>query len=452
MSSPFKAYDVRGEVPGQVNVPFAYRFGLAAAGCLGPRSAVVGHDMRSDSPALAAAVAQGLLDSGVDVLPAGRCGTEEVYFHTADTDADLGLMVTASHNPANYNGIKMVLKGARAATRENALDAIEEAVLSGRRLATVASFAGRGRLAPELPRRTYVERLLRQVEGLDLAPLKILCHAGNGCAGPVVDALEPHLPFTFVKLDHEPDPALPNGVPNPLLPEKRSRAAEAVAASGADLGIAWDGDFDRCFFYDHEGRFVEGYYLVGLIAQMALRREPGATVVHDPRLTWNTIDVVTAAGGTPKPCKVGHAFFKQAMRAEDAVYGGEMSAHHYFREFGYCDTGMLPWLAVAAEMSVTGATLAGLVGERVAAFPCSGEINFTVDDAAGILARIADRYARLNPKVDELDGLSMEFDDWRFNLRSSNTEPLLRLNLETRGDRALMERRTGEISDLIRAA
>ncbi len=450
MASPFKAYDVRGDIPGEINVPFAYRFGLAVAAELKAKSAVVGHDMRSDSPALALALAQGLLDSGVDVLPVGRCGTEEVYFHTAESGADVGLMVTASHNPANYNGIKMVLQGARPANRANALDAIEAAVLSDRRLQAVGSFAERGRLVPELSRATYVERLLEQVEGFALKPLTILCHAGNGCAGPVIDALEPHLPFRFVKVDHTPDPSLPNGIPNPLLPEKRSRAAEAVVASGADLGIAWDGDFDRCFFYDHAGTFVEGYYLVGLIAQMALRRDPGATIVYDPRLTWNTIDTVAAAGGKALPCKVGHAFFKQAMREADAVYGGEMSAHHYFRDFSYCDTGMLPWLSVAAELSASGATLAELVGERVAAFPCSGEINFTVRDAGGIRSRIADHYAPQNPAIDDLDGISMEFDDWRFNLRSSNTEPLLRLNLETRGDRALMERRTAEISDLIR--
>ncbi|MGN6550805.1 MAG: phosphomannomutase [Pararhizobium sp.] len=450
MASPFKAYDVRGVIPAEMNVPFAYRFGQATAVRLSCRSAVVGHYMRRDSPAFAAAIAQGLLDMGVDVRPVGQCGTEEVYFHTADTGADVGLMVTASHNPESYNGIKMVLKGATAATRENALDGIEELVFSDTPIPAVRRFEERGRSGDLLPRAAYVERLLRQVEGFNLKPVKIVCHAGNGCAGAVIDALEPHLPFTFVKIDHEADPSLPNGIPNPLLPEKRARAAEAVVASGADLAIAWDGDFDRCFFYDHQGRFIEGYYIVGLIAQMALRKEPGATILYDPRLTWNTIDVVTAAGGTAKPCAVGHAFFKQKMRAENAVYGGEMSAHHYFRDFSYCDTGMLSWLSVVAELSASGLSLAEMVEQRIAAFPCSGEINFTVADAPAIRGRVADHFAAADPAVDELDGLSMAFDDWRFNLRSSNTEPLLRLNVETRGDARLLDRKVAELSDLIR--
>jgi len=449
MNSPFKAYDIRGDIPSQMNVPFAYRLAQASVAVLSPRTAVVGHDMRRDSPALAGAVAQGLLDMGVDVRPLGQCGTEEVYFHTADSGADLGLMVTASHNPPNYNGIKMVLKDAAPVTRANALDAIEALVMSGGRIDPVSRFEDRGRLGRLFDRGGYVERLLRQVQGFALKPLTIVCHAGNGCAGPIIDALEPHLPFRFIKVDHEPDPELPNGIPNPLLPEKRARAAQAVIDSGADLGLAWDGDFDRCFFFDHKGRFIEGYYIVGLIAQMALRKSPGATIVYDPRLTWNTIDMVTAAGGTAKPSRVGHAFFKQVMRAENAAYGGEMSAHHYFRDFSYCDSGMLPWLSLVAELSASGTSLAEMVEARIAAFPCSGEINFKVADAAGIRARIADHYLRDGGKADELDGLSIEFDDWRFNLRSSNTEPLLRLNVETRGDRDLLERRVAELRRLI---
>ncbi|MCV0396054.1 MAG: phosphomannomutase [Rhizobiaceae bacterium] len=449
MSSPFKAYDVRGEIPGQINVPFAYRLGQAVAALRGPDRVVVGHDMRRDSPALAAALAQGLLDSGADVLPAGMCGTEEVYFHTAASGADAGLMVTASHNPENYNGFKMVLKGAAAATRDNAFDVIERLVMSGETIASVGDYGARGRLERVLDRGPYIERLVSQVAGTPLRPMKIVCHAGNGCAGPVIDLLEPYLPFEFVRIDHEPDPALPNGIPNPLLPEKRSRASEAVVAHGADLGIAWDGDFDRCFLYDHTGRFIEGYYLVGLIARAMLRKTPGGTILHDPRLTWNTIDMVEAAGGVARPCPTGHAFFKHRMREEDAVYGGEMSAHHYFRDFSYCDSGMLAWLAVVAELSAQGASLAELVEERIAAFPCSGEINFTVDDPAAAIARVADRYAPLNPDIDRLDGLGMDFGDWRFNLRASNTEPLLRLNVETRGDRRLLEARVGEVGEFI---
>ncbi|WP_136659547.1 phosphomannomutase [Nitratireductor sp. XY-223] len=452
MSSAFKAYDVRGEIPGQVNVPFAYRFGQAVAAQQPRRSVVVGHDMRQDSPALASAIAQGLLDSGVDVLPLGQCGTEEVYFHTDHSGADAGLMVTASHNPRDYNGIKMVLDGARAATRDNALKPLEDLVYSERKFPVVGDYAKRGTLAPLLGKDAYVERLLKQVEGLDLKPLKIVCHAGNGCAGPVIDLLEEHLPFEFIKVDHAPDPSLPNGIPNPLLPERRERASRAVIEHGADLGLAWDGDFDRCFFYDEHGDFVEGYYLVGLIAQTMLRTHPGGTILYDPRLTWNTIDTVEKAGGVAMICRTGHAFFKQMLRDEDAVYGGEMSAHHYFRDFSYCDTGMLPWLAVVAEMSSNGAKLSEMVAARIKAFPCSGEINFTVSDANAVLKKIADHFDRANPAVETIDGLSMAFDDWRFNVRASNTEPLLRLNVEARGDAGLVASRVKEITALIEAA
>ncbi len=449
MQSAFKAYDIRGEIPQQMNIPFAYRFGQAVAQDNRPASVVVGHDMRQDSPALAQAIAQGLLDSGVDVLPLGQCGTEEVYFQTDVSGADAGLMVTASHNPYSYNGIKMVLAGARAATRDNALQSLESLVYSDRKFPAVSDFAQRGRLAPMLSKDRYVERLLSQVEGIDLKPLKIVCHAGNGCAGPVIDLLEAHLPFEFIKVDHEPDPTLPNGIPNPLLPEKRARASDAVRERGADLGLAWDGDFDRCFFYDEKGRFVEGYYLVGLIAQTMLQSHPGSTILYDPRLTWNTIDVVEKAGGTPKLCRTGHAFFKHMMREEDAVYGGEMSAHHYFRDFSYCDTGMLPWLALVAELSASGAKLSELVEERIAAFPCSGELNYTVEDSDAVQKRVADHYAPAYPTIETIDGLSMAFDDWRFNLRASNTEPLLRLNVEARGDEALVKQKVAEMAAMI---
>ncbi|MDZ5698417.1 phosphomannomutase/phosphoglucomutase [Chelativorans sp. M5D2P16] len=449
MSAPFKAYDVRGQIPGEINVPFAYRFGQAVKESLGSKAVVVGHDMRLDSPALAGALAQGLLDSGVNVLPVGQCGTEEVYFHTARSGADAGLMVTASHNPPDYNGIKMVLKGAAAATPDNAFNAIEALMRSDRRFATAADYAGRGALQPTCDRTAYIERLLEEVAGQNLKPLKIVCHAGNGCAGPIIDLLEEHLPFTFIKIDHEPDPRLPNGVPNPLLKEKRQKASQAVVEHGADLAIAWDGDFDRCFLYDHKGRFVEGYYLVGMIAKRMLEKVPGSTILYDPRLTWNTIDIVESMGGVAKPCRTGHAYFKHMMREENAIYGGEMSAHHYFRDFAYCDSGMLAWLDVVCELSATGAQLADVLEERIAKFPCSGEINFTVEDAKAIQEKIAEHYKPANPEVETLDGLGLVFDDWRFNLRASNTEPLLRLNVETRADRQLLEEKVAELRGLI---
>lgn len=448
--SPFKAYDVRGLIPDQMNVPFAYRFGQAVAHLLKAKTIVVGHDMRLDSAPFAEAISQGLMDSGVDVLPVGQCGTEEVYFHTDNSGADGGLMVTASHNPQDYNGIKMVLKGAQAATKDNALGPLEELVMGDTQFAPV-SYEQRGQKREVLDRSKYVQRLLNQVKGVELKPLKIVCHAGNGCAGAIIDALEPHLPFTFIKVDHEADGRLPNGIPNPLLPEKRAKAANAVKEHGADLGIAWDGDFDRCFFYDHTGEFVEGYYLVGLIAQTLLHKNPGAKIVYDPRMTWNTIDVVEAAGGVPIISKTGHAFFKQIMREENALYGGEMSAHHYFDDFSYCDTGMVPWLAIVSEISSSGKTLKQMVEERIAKFPCSGEINFKVADAPAILAKIEATYAPDALKVEHIDGVSVEFENWRFNVRSSNTEPLLRINVESRGDKDLVDAKVQELTDLIQA-
>jgi phosphomannomutase len=448
--SPFKAYDVRGLIPEQMNVPFAYRFGQAVAQLIGGGTVVVGHDMRLDSGAFSEAIAQGLMDCGVNVAPVGQCGTEEVYFHTDNSGADAGIMVTASHNPQDYNGIKMVLKGARAATKENALGPLEEMVMGDTVFAPVA-YEKRGKKLPVLDRDAYVKRLLKQVEGIELKPLKIVCHAGNGCAGAIIDALEPHLPFTFIKVDHEADGNLPNGIPNPLLPEKRAKAANAVKEHGADLGIAWDGDFDRCFFYDHTGEFIEGYYLVGLIAQTILRFKPGAKIVYDPRLTWNTVDVVEAAGGTPIISKTGHAFFKQIMREENAAYGGEMSAHHYFDDFSFCDTGMIPWLAIVAELSASGKTLKELVEARIAKFPCSGEINFKVADAKVVIENIEKTYAPKAKKVEHIDGLSIEFADWRFNVRSSNTEPLLRINVESRGDKQLVDDKVKELTAIIEA-
>lgn len=440
---------MRGRIPGEIDVAFMYRFGKAVARELRVRKIVVGHDMRRESPSFAMALAQGLIDCGVDVLPVGLCGTEEVYFHTASTGADAGLMVTASHNPADYNGLKMVLSGSRAATRENAFDALERIVLSDAALEPVATYSGRGHLADPLPRGAYIDRLLESVAGRALKPMKIVVHPGNGCAGPIVDLLEPHLPFEFVRVDHEPDPRLPNGIPNPLLPEKRERASRAVRESGADLGIAWDGDFDRCFLYDHEGTFVEGYYLVGMIAAAMLRDHPGSAILYDPRACWNTLDIVEKVGGRAIACPTGHAFFKQKMREEDAVYGGEMSAHHYFRDFAYCDSGMLAWLAVVTELSTRDVRLADLLADRIAMFPCSGEINFKVTDARKTQARIVDIYSAKAVSTDTLDGVSMEFDDWRFNLRASNTEPLLRLNVETRDDRGLLRAKTDELKSLI---
>jgi phosphomannomutase/phosphomannomutase/phosphoglucomutase len=280
-------------------------------------------------------------------------------------------------------------------------------------------------------------------------------NAGNGGAGLVIDRLEPQLPFEFIKIHHEPDGTFPHGVPNPMLEENRQVTTDAILAHKADVGLAWDGDFDRCFFFDEHGTFIEGYYLVGLLAEVFLKREKGGRIVHDPRLTWNTLDVVEQYGGKTVLSKSGHAFIKQVMRANDAIYGGEMSAHHYFRDFAYADSGMIPWLIVLQVMSETGKTLSELVGERMRKFPASGEINRKLAPEKGgakaVLARAEAAYKATAISVDYTDGLSMEFDTWRFNLRASNTEPLVRLNVESRGDTALMQAKTQELLALMDA-
>ena len=278
-----------------------------------------------------------------------------------------------------------------------------------------------------------------------LKPLKIVVNAGNGGAGAVIDAIESRLPFSFVKVHHQPDGNFPNGVPNPLLEENRQPTIDAVLAEKADMGIAWDGDFDRCFFFDENGRFIEGYYVVGLLAESFLLDHPGEKVVHDPRLVWNTRELVETNNSTAVQSKTGHAFIKEIMRSENAIYGGEMSAHHYFRDFAYCDSGMIPWLLVAQLISRRGKSLSQLVDERMARFPCSGEINSTIEDPKAVIAAVEQEYASAADSVEHVDGLSVAFADWRFNLRMSNTEPVVRLNVETRGDEALMRSKTDEL-------
>ncbi len=442
----FKAYDIRGRIPDDLNEHIAARIGRAFAtflardgGLAGP--VVVGEDVRLSSPVLADAVAAGLNAGGADVLRIGLCGTEEVYFATSHLKAGGGIMVTASHNPADWNGMKLVREESRPISGDSGLGAVRALAESGDFPAV--AIAGRSARADPFP--AYLDHLLGYVDVPRLRPLTIVVNAGNGGAGHVIDGLESRLPFRFVRLHHEPDGTFPHGVPNPLLPENRQVTAEAVRAHGADLGIAWDGDFDRCFLFDEQGGFIEGYYIVGLLAQALLAREPGGRVIHDPRLTWNTIEVVRRHGGVPVQSKTGHAFIKERMRAEDAVYGGEMSAHHYFRDFAYCDSGMIPWLLVAEILARSRQPLSALVAERIAAHPCSGELNRAVADPRGVLQRVRDRYGAHALALDETDGLSCEFAEWRFNLRLSNTEPLIRLNVETRADPVLLDRRTREL-------
>ena len=437
----FKAYDVRGRVPEELNEDVVYRIGRAYAAFLQPRRVAVGRDIRLSSGALTAVLIGSLADAGVDVVDIGVGGTEMVYFATFSRDLGGGIMVTASHNPPDYNGMKFVREASIPISADTGLQQI-------RALAERNEFAGaraRGTVEAVNLRTDYIQHLLSHVEPHKLRPLKIVVNAGNGGAGPIIDELEPELPFDLIKLHHRPDGTFPNGVPNPMLEDNRAVTADRVRQSGADLGIAWDGDFDRCFFFDENGRFIDGYYVVGLLAQFFLAVAPGARIVHDPRLEWNTLEVVRNCGGTAVQSVSGHAFMKQTMRDEDAIYGGEMSAHHYFRSFSYADSGMIPWLLVAQIMSERGLALSRLVDERMALFPASGEINRCVDDAAEVLGRIEAVYAGEAERVEHVDGLSMEFPRWRFNLRASNTEPLLRLNVESRGDQALMRARTDEL-------
>jgi len=441
----FKAYDIRGRIPDELNRELVVTIARAYAAWLKPQTVAVGYDIRLSSPDFAAAVRDGLTASGVDVVDIGVCGTEEVYFATFHLNLDGGVMVTASHNPADYNGLKLVREKAKPISADTGLVEIERLALSG----TLAPKVVKGSVKRVDLRDAYVKQLLSAVDVPTLVPLKVVCNAGNGGAGVVIDALEPHLPFRFVKVHHEPNGRFPNGIPNPLLIEKREDTAKAVVAARADVGLAWDGDFDRCFFFDENGGFIEGYYIVGLLASQVLKKAPHAKIVHDPRLTWNTIEVVREAGGIPVQSKSGHAFMKEVMRREDAAYGGEMSAHHFFRDFSYCDSGMLPWLYVLEIMSQTGKPLSELVAAATRRFPTSGEINRKVGDARAVIAAIEKRYGPSALAIDETDGVGMEFPDWRFNLRMSNTEPLIRLNVESRADPGLMKDKTKELLALI---
>lgn len=445
LDASFKAYDIRGRVPEVLDEQVAYCIGHAFAQHLQAKRVVIGGDVRTSSEALKCALALGLNDAGCAVVDIGVCGTEEIYFATFHHHFDGGIMVTASHNPLGWNGFKMVRDEARPISGDDGLNEIKS-------LAAQVHIGDLER-APKIQqldsRGAFVEHVLGYIDVAQLRPLKIVANAGNGGAGLVVDALAPHLPFVFERVFFEPDGTFPNGVPNPLLPSNRKATAEAVRNTGADLGIAWDGDFDRCFFFDEQGNFLEGYYLVGLLAGQMLNKSPGSAVVYEPRLSWNTIDMIKAAGGKPVLSKTGHAFLKASLRACDAVYGGEMSAHHYFRDFNYCDSGMIPWLLIAERLSQSGTSLSSLVKERIDAFPCSGEINRTVEDADVVIATIEKRYAGDAVAVDYTDGISIEFERWRFNLRKSNTEPVIRLNVEARSDVGLMQQKTDELLGMI---
>lgn len=448
----FKAYDIRGQLGTELDEDIAYRIGRAYGEFLQPESVVLGGDIRLTSESLKMALGEGIRDAGGNVIDIGMVGTEEVYFATSHLGVDGGIEVTASHNPIDHNGMKPIREGSRPISSDTGL-------LDIKRLAEANSFA-----APDPARRgsyrkisilePYLDHLLGYIDLSKVNPIKLVMNAGNGAAGHVVDAIEQRfesqgLPIEIVKINNEPDGTFPNGIPNPILHENRAPTIDAVLEHKADMGIAWDGDFDRCFLVDELGNFIEGYYIVGLLAEAFLRKNSGAKIVHDPRLTWNTIDVVKRGGGQAIQSKTGHAFIKERMRAEDAVYGGEMSAHHYFRDFFYCDSGMIPWLLVMELISTSGKSLSQLVEAMVEAYPSPGEINRTIADPAAAIERVRQHYEAQSILVDITDGISMEFPDWRFNLRMSNTEPVVRLNVETKGDKCLLASRESELLSLL---
>lgn len=442
----FKAYDIRGRIPDEINPAMAWRVGRAFAEVWQPKTVVVGRDVRPSSAELCEAIVNGLCAGGVSVVDIGLCGTEMVYFATAHLKADGGMMVTASHNPQDYNGIKLVQAGARPISGDSGLNKLRDMVCCAENWPDVAP-AGEYLRFSILS--DYVAHLLQYVDPKKMKPLRVVFDPGNGGAGTVLAELQKHFPWEVIPVRFDPDGTFPQGIPNPLLPENRSITAEAVRRERADVGVAWDGDFDRCFFFDENGEFLEGYYIVGFLAEAFLQKNPGAKIIHDPRLTWNTREIVERLGGEPIQSKTGHAFIKERMRAEDAVYGGEMSAHHYFRDFYYCDSGMIPCLLVLELLSRSGKKMSELMTDRLSLYPCSGEINRELSDPKSAIQRVEDQFLIGALSVDRTDGISVEFADWRFNLRSSNTEPVVRLNVESRGDAVLMQNKTDELLSLL---
>ena len=449
----FKAYDIRGRLPEELNPDIAFAIGRAFAGYLQPTTVVVGGDIRLSTSDLKEALSDGLRSTGCDVLDLGLCGTEEIYFATQHLGVDGGIMVTASHNPIDYNGMKLVRKESQPISGDTGLRAIQalaETCFLSEDFAEQRKQPLQGSYRKVSTVSAYIDHILDYVKAQQLRPMKLVVNAGNGAAGPVIDAIEEQferlgVPVQFIKIQHAPDGSFPNGIPNPLLPECRADTAQAVVTHQADMGIAWDGDFDRCFLFDEKGQFIEGYYIVGLLGEAFLSDECGAKIVHDPRLTWNTIEQVTSAGGVPVLCKTGHSFIKERMRRENAVYGGELSGHHYFRDFAYCDSGMIPWLLIAELMSRKALPLSELVAERIAMFPSSGEINSRLEDPQGAVERVLAAYRKKAVAIDYTDGISVDMGQWRFNLRTSNTEPVLRLNVESRGDPVCMKDKTDEL-------
>ena len=431
----FKAYDIRGKLGTELNEEIAYKIGRAYGQIYQPKKIVVGCDIRLSSEDLKQATIKGLNDAGVDVLDLGMTGTEEVYFGAFHLDVQGGIEITTSHNPMDYNGMKLVRENARPIGADSGLKEIRLLAESGNFNEVITK--GKTEKYNILPE--YIDHLMSYIDPAKIRPLKLVMNAGNGAAGHVVDAIEAkfkqlNLPVELIKIHNDADGTFPNGIPNPILVENRDSTRNAVIEHHADMGIAWDGDFDRCFLFDEKGQFIEGYYIVGLLAQAFLLKQSGEKIVHDPRLVWNTFDVIEQYQGDAIQSKSGHSYIKEKMREHNAVYGGEMSAHHYFRDFAYCDSGMIPWLLAISVLSETQQTLSSLVEGMIEKFPCSGEINFKVADTQATIQKLFDHFADQNPAIDDTDGVSLTFGAWRLNVRASNTEPLLRLNIENRKD------------------
>ena len=450
--SCFKAYDVRGELGVNLDLNICYRIGYAFGKVLKLKKCIIGLDARESSPELADSVSKGLMDAGVNVLNLGLCGTEEMYFAVSHFLADGGIQVTASHNPINYNGLKLVKSGSRP------LDPHTD-------LLKIKHYAENLDIKNKLPqgsvkkisivsREAYVSKIMSLVHVSSFCKMKVVVNSGNGAAGPTFDAIEETLKannsiIDFIKVFHKPDSTFPNGIPNPMLTENQKYTSEAVLREGADLGIAFDGDFDRCFFFDEHGEFVQGEYIIGLLVRVFLEKQRNGIIVHDPRTLWNIQETIESNGGQSVISKTGHAFVKTKMRENNAIYGAELSAHHYFRDFFYCDSGMLPWLLICELLGRSGKSLSELTKQRISMFPSSTECNFSVRDSLSIIEYISKFYQKEALRTDHMDGISMEMRDWRFNLRSSNTENILRLNVETRGDRSLLRLKLVEISEMI---
>ena len=441
----FKAYDIRGKVPSELNEDLAYKVGRAFVKNQNARSVLIGRDVRESSPLISEALAKGLTDAGCHVFDLELCGTEMIYFGTPFLDADGGIMITASHNPPEYNGLKFVKRGSKPMGYDSGLREIERMIIED----DLGEIQDRkGIVEVKNIMNDFIENLQNFYNPENINKYKVVVNAGNGCVGPALDELEKHLPIDMIKVHHEPDSTFPNGVPNPLLHENRQSTTDAIIENGADLGVAWDGDYDRCFFFDEKGEFIEGYYIVGLIAKSILKKFPGEKIVHDPRLIWNTLKIVKDSNGVAVESVSGHAFIKQKMREVNSIYGGEMSAHHYFRDNYYSDSGLIPFLLILELLSLEGKTLSELVGEMINEYPCSGEINSRIEDPKGKLEEVKQKYS--DGIIEEVDGVSVAYDNWRFNIRMSNTEPLLRLNVETKNDRALLDQKTKELLDFIR--